>query len=62
MAKREKKWTTKRDLLSGELQLSKPSGDPWHLGDRNATVRRIARLLNEDDARKASKKKVKVKK
>jgi hypothetical protein len=53
MAKREKKWTTKRDLLSGELQLSKPSGDPWHLGDRNATVRRIARLLNEDDARKA---------
>jgi hypothetical protein len=62
MVKREKQWTTTRNAFSRELQLVNPSGNEWTVGNRDRLVRRIARLLNEDDARKASRKKAKVKK
>jgi hypothetical protein len=65
MAKREKWSISKCPLMYGghTWDLTK-NGDTFYVyvSGKKSFISRIARLLNEDDARKASKKKAKVKK
>jgi hypothetical protein len=74
MAKREKKWKAKRNT-DGAVVVDRNDNRVCWVGECgineggfftakqcHALASRIARLLNEDDARKASKKKAKVKK
>jgi hypothetical protein len=71
MAKRKKKWTIDYAGDYGDTLISPKNEVAFafdhtdsHLTDEQGDrlIHRIARLLNEDDARKASKKKAKVKK
>ncbi len=58
-----KKWTVTTNLWTMSSFLVTPDGEYIsHIEHSKSFLDRIARLLNEDDARKASKKKAKVKK